>query len=39
MKKDKWQNTDDQNIKFAMAFKALINMAFNNTATFMNYML
>ena len=25
MKKDKWQNKDDQNVKVAMAFKALIN--------------
>ena len=24
MKKDKWQNKDDQNVKVAMAFKALI---------------
>ena len=24
MKKDKWQNKDDQNVKIAMAFKALI---------------
>ena len=25
MKKDKWQNKDDQNVTVAMAFKALIN--------------
>ena len=25
MKKDKWQNKDNQNIKVAMAFKVLIN--------------